>query len=303
MNARTAKFCVGQGLVNIKRNKLFSIASMCTIAACIFLISVIFAIIINVNYIEKQVEKNLGITVFFDKGLSQERIDAIGDIIKADERVEKCEYTSAEEAWESFKKNYLSDAGDDVAKAFANDNPLANSASYTVFLNTIEDQDAFVTSLEKVEGVREVKHFEQAKETLAKISRLLWYVSIALIIIMLGVGIFLISNTVMIGISVRRREIKIMKLIGSTNGFVRAPFIIEGVIIGLVGSTLPLILIRVVYSKFISFVMTKIGFMTSSFTFASAHDIFVILVPLGLGIGAGIGFIGSILSIRKHLKV
>ena len=154
-----------------------------------------------------------------------------------------------------------------------------------------------------MEGVREVKHFEQAKETLAKISRLLWYVSIALIIIMLGVGIFLISNTVMIGISVRRREIKIMKLIGSTNGFVRAPFIIEGVIIGLVGSTLPLILIRVVYSKFISFVMIKFGFMTSSFTFASAHDIFVILVPLGLGIGAGIGFIGSILSIRKHLKV
>lgn len=303
MNARTAKFCVGQGLVNIKRNKLFSIASMCTIAACIFLISVIFSIIINVNYIEKQVEQNLGITVFFDNGISQEQIDAIGDIIKADKRVEKYEYTSAEEAWEGFKKKYLADASDDVAKAFANENPLANSASYTVFLNTIEDQDAFVASLKKVEGVREVKHFQQAKETLSKISRLLWYVSIALIIIMLGVGIFLISNTVMIGISVRRREIKIMKLIGSTNGFVRAPFIIEGVIIGLVGSTIPLILIRVVYSKFISFVMTKFGFMASSFSFAPAREIFMILVPLGLGIGAGIGFIGSILSIRKHLKV
>lgn len=303
MNARTAKFCVGQGLVNIKRNKLFSIASMCTIAACIFLISIIFSIIINVNYIEKQVEQNLGITIFFDNGLSQEKIDAIGEIIKADKRVEKYEYTSAEEAWEGFKEKYLADAGDDVAKAFANENPLANSASYTVFLNTIEDQDAFVASMKKVEGVREVKHFQQAKETLSKISRLLWYVSIALIIIMLGVGIFLISNTVMIGISVRRREIKIMKLIGSTNGFVRAPFIIEGVIIGLVGSTIPLILIRVVYSKFISFVMTKFGFMASSFSFASAKEIFMILVPLGLGIGAGIGFIGSILSIRKHLKV
>ena len=299
MNARTAKFCVGQGLVNIKRNKLFSIASMCTIAACIFLISVIFSIIINVNYIEKQVEQNLGVTVFFDNGLSQERIDEIGEIIKADKRVEKCEYTSAEEAWKSFKENYLADAGDDVAKAFANDNPLANSASYTVFLKTIEEQDAFVTSLKKVEGVRDVKHFQQAKETLSKISRLLWYVSIALIIIMLGVGIFLISNTVMIGISVRRREIKIMKLIGSTNGFVRAPFIIEGVIIGLVGSIVPLVLIRIVYSKFISFVMTKFGFMASSFSFASAREIFMILIPLGLGIG----FIGSVLSIRKHLKV
>ena len=186
MNGRTVKFCIGQGLVNIKRNKLFSIASMCTIAACIFLISIIFAIIINVNYIEKQVEQNLGVTVFFDKGITQERIDEIGEIIKADNRVERCEYTSAEEAWESFKNNYLADASDDVAKAFANDNPLADSASYTVFLKTIDDQDAFVTSLEKVEGVRNVKHFEQAKETISKISKLLLYVSIVLINIMIG---------------------------------------------------------------------------------------------------------------------
>jgi cell division transport system permease protein len=251
---------------------------------------------------EKQMEQNLGVTVFFDKGLSQEGIDAIGEVIKADKRVENYEYTSAEEAWENFKNSYFAE-DPELAEAFANDNPLANSASYTVFLNNIEDQDSFVESIQKVDGVRKVKHSEQAKETLSKISRLLWYVSIALIIILLGVGIFLISNTVMIGISVRKREIKIMKLIGSTNGFVRAPFIIEGVIIGLVGSAIPLIIMRIVYSKFISFVMGKFGYMASSFSFASARDIFMILMPVGLGIGAGIGFIGSILSIRKHLKV
>jgi cell division transport system permease protein len=94
-----------------------------------------------------------------------------------------------------------------------------------------------------------------------------------------------------------------MKLIGSTNAFVRAPFIIEGIIIGLVGSVIPLILIRVIYDKLVSFVVSKFGVMASSISFASVHEIFAILIPMGLGIGAGIGLIGSILSLRKHLKV
>ena len=251
---------------------------------------------------EKQIEKNLGVTVFFDKGLSQEGIDAIGQAIKSDERVDKYEYTSADQAWEGFKDDYFGE-DPDLAAGFANDNPLADSASYTVFLKNINDQDAFVEKIQTVEGVRKVKHSEQAKETLSNVARLLGYVSVALIVILLGVGIFLISNTVMIGISVRRQEIKIMKLIGSTNSFVRAPFIIEGIIIGLVGSALPLILIRVVYGKLIGFVISKFGVMASSVSFASASDIFRVLVPMGLGIGAGIGLIGSVLSLRKHLKV
>ncbi|MFR4318565.1 MAG: permease-like cell division protein FtsX [Eubacterium sp.] len=142
-------------------------------------------------------------------------------------------YTSADKAWEGFKDDYFGD-DPELAQGFANDNPLADSASYTVFLKNIEDQDAFVEKIQKVDGVRKVKHSEQAKETLSNVAKLLGYVSVALIVILLGVGIFLISNTVMIGISVRRHEIKIMKLIGSTNSFVRAPFVIEGVVIGLV---------------------------------------------------------------------
>ena len=220
MNGRTVGYCFKQGVVNIKRNKLFSIASICTIAACIFLIGIILSIIINVNSVEKQVEQNVGVTVFFDKGLKQEQIDAIGATIKADKHVEKYKYTSAEEAWKEFQGDYFAE-DPELAKAFANDNPLADSASYTVFLKNIDEQDAFVNRISKVEGVRKVKHSEQAKETLSKFSKLLGYVSIALIVILLGVGIFLISNTVMIGITVRRHEIKIMKLIGSTNGFVR----------------------------------------------------------------------------------
>ena len=283
MNTRTANYCLKQGFVNIKRNKLFSLASIGTIAACTFLIGVIFTIIINVNFMEKKVEQQVGVTIFFNEGLSQQGIDDIGKTIKSDSRVKSYEYTSAEQAWESFKKNYFKD-NPDLAEGFSKENPLANSASYTVYLNSINDQKAFATAMEKVQGVRQVK-------------------SIALIIILLGVGIFLISNTVMIGISVRRHEIKIMKLIGATNSFVRAPFIIEGVTIGLLGSIIPLVIIRLVYDKLIDLIMTKFGVLGNSIPFASVHQIFLVLVPLGLGIGAGIGLIGSIVSMRKHLKV
>lgn len=302
MSVRTAGYCVRQGLVNIKRNKLYSLASIGTIAACIFLISVIFAIIINVNFMERKLEQKVGITIFFDEGLQQEGIGAIGKKISEDKRVDKYEFTSAEQAWNDFKEDYFGD-DPELAQGFANDNPLAGSASYTVYLKQITDQDDFVLEMQNTQGVRKVKHSDQAKKTLTNIGRLLGYASVALIIILLAVGVFLISNTVMIGISVRRHEIKIMKLIGSTNRFVRAPFVIEGVLIGVIGSVIPIIIISIVYDKLITFLVGKFGVLANSIPFAPSNQVFSVLIPLGLGIGAGIGLIGSALSIRKHLKV
>ena len=180
---------------------------------------------------------------------------------------------------------------------------MANSASYTIYLKNIKTQDDFVKDVKQIEGIRKVKHSEKAKATLTNLERLLGYASIALIIILLGVGIFLISNTVMIGINVRKEEIKIMKLIGSTNSFVRAPFIIEGVTIGLIGSIIPLVILFVVYSRLIGLIISKFGVFARNISFAPQSAVFAILIPVGIGIGVGIGLIGSFFSIRKHLKV
>ena len=302
MNGRTARFCLNQGFVNIKRNKLFSLASIGTIAACVFLISVIMAIIINVNYMETYVEQKVGINIFFEKGASEETIQAIGEKIKGDTRVKKYTYTSAEEAWEKFKKDYFKDHPE-LAEGFKNDNPLADSASYKVFLKNIEDQNAFVKVMKKTEGVREVQYSSSTQNALANIGKFLGYASIALIVILLGVGIFLINNMVMIGITVRRNEIHIMKLIGATNSFVRAPFVLEGVVIGIIGSVVPLLIMIFAYGKIIQVIMDKFGVLGNNIPFAPGAAVFQILIPLGLGIGAGIGLIGSALSIRKHLKV
>ena len=302
MSARSARYCFNQGLVNIKRNKLYSMASIGTVAACIFLISVILAIIINVNYMEKELEQKVGVTVFFEKNITQERIDEIGKQIKEDKRVKSMKFTSAEKAWEDFKEDYFKE-DPELAKGFEKNNPLANSASYTIYLKNIKTQDQFAKDVKKIEGIRKVKHSKKAKATLTNLERLLGYASIVLIIILLGVGIFLISNTVMIGISVRSEEIKIMKLIGSTNSFVRAPFVIEGVVIGLIGSAIPLAILFFVYQKLIGLIVGKFGVFARSITFAPQSMVFIVLIPIGLGIGVGIGLIGSFFSIRKHLKV
>ena len=302
MSARSASYCVKQGLVNIKRNKLYSVASIGTVAACIFLISVILAIIINVNYMEKELEQKVGVTVFFENNTPQEKIDEIGKQIKADKRVKSMKFTSAEKAWSDFKEDYFKE-DPELAKGFEKNNPLANSASYTIYLKNIKTQDQFVKDVKTIEGIRKVKHSQKAKATLTNLERLLGYVSIALIIILLGVGIFLISNTVMIGINVRKEEIKIMKLIGSTNSFVRAPFVIEGVTIGLIGSIIPLVIMFVVYSKLIGLIISKFGVFARNISFAPQSTVFAILIPVGIGIGMGIGLIGSFFSIRKHLKV
>lgn len=302
MNFRTTIYCLKQGIINIRRNKLFSLASIGTIAACVFLIGLFYSIVINFQYIVQNAEEQVGITVFFDEGTDQARIDEIGAIIKAMDGVTKIEYTSAEQAWETFKESYFA-ASPELAEGFKDDNPLANSANYAVYIKDISRQSEYVENIKAIENVRQVNYSESTVSTMTTLGRLVGYASMAIIIILLGVGIFLISNTVMMGISVRRKEIKIMKLIGATNLFVRAPFIIEGVVIGMVGAAIPLVALWFAYDKVVEFVMTQFQALSSIVVFLPVGTIFTVLIPMSFGIGAGIGFIGSILSIRKHLKV
>ena len=138
MKIRTALYCLKQGLVNIKRNKLFSLASISTIAACVFLIGMFYTIVVNFQYIVKSAEDQVGITIFFNEGIDQAGIDAIGAQIAANDKVANYTFTSAEEAWDNFKVEYFKQ-NEDLAEGFKDDNPLANSASYTVYLKNIEE--------------------------------------------------------------------------------------------------------------------------------------------------------------------
>ena len=302
MKIKTLLYSLKQGIINIKRNKLYSLASVGTITACIFLIGLFYAVVINIQHIVKNAEQQVNITVFFDNGTSDERIAEIGELIQKRVEVERIEFTSAEQAWENFKEIYFGEKAE-LAEGFKGNNPLANSASYTVYLNDLQMQNTFVSYISNVENVRQVNYSENTASMLTDFARLVGLVSAAIIIILLFVGTFLISNTVMIGITVRKEEIGIMKLMGATDYFVRSPFLVEGVVIGCIGATIPLVIIYFVYRSVVEFVMGQFSTLSNVVNFLTVEEVFKVLVPMALVIGAGIGLVGSTITIRKHLKV
>ena len=294
-------YSIKQGIKNIWRNKMFSVASIATMCACIFLFGLFYSIVENFQSMVKEAEEGVAISVFFNEGISQEQIDEIGNKIGKRVEVASYEFISADEAWERCKETYFG-GSEEAAEGFA-ENPLANSASYEIYMKDVSMQDALVTYLESLDGVREVHHSAVVANTLSDFNKLIAYVSGGIILILLAVAIFLISNTVTVGISVRREEIAIMKYLGATDFFVRAPFLIEGMLIGLIGSLIPVCALKVLYEKVISFMTTEFTSLSRFMTFLPAGEIFKVLIPISLIIGLGIGFIGSYLTLIKHIRV
>ena len=285
-------YSVKQGIVNIWRNLMFSLASIATMAECIFMFGIFFILVTDFNSMVKEAEEGVAVTVFFNEGISQERIDEIGEQSQARAEVSDYHFVSAEEAWETFKEDYFK-GHEEAAAGFADDNPLANAANYQIYLNDVSMQSSLCTYLESIDGVREVKQSEAVAKTLTDLNKL----------ILLCVAIFLINNTVTVGISVRKEEIAIMKLIGATDFLVRAPFVVEGIVIGLVGAAIPLVLLYFMYGGITSYIAEKFVFLSNIMHFQSDAEIFAVLIPVGLLLGVGIGFVGSTMTTRKHLKV
>ena len=291
-----------QGVKNIGRNKMFSIASIATMAACIFLFGLFYSIVINFNYIVEKAEEGVAITVFFEEDATKSQKDKIGDELKTADGVLEVNYISADEAWDKFKGDYFGESGD-LAEGFKSDNPLANSDNYEVYMEDVSKQKDVVAFAEGLDGVRKVNKSDVVAKTLTSVNKLVGYVSVAIIAILLAVSIFLISNTVTMGITVRREEIAIMKYIGAKDGFVRAPFVIEGLIIGAVGAVIPLVMLYFMYDKAISYIMTRFSLLNNIVDFLPVATVYKTLLPVGIILGVGIGFLGSFFTIRKHLKV
>lgn len=302
MRISSIGYTIKQGFCNIWRNKMFSLASIATMSACIFLFGLFFAIVTNFQAMVKEAEAGVAVTVFFNEGITQTEIDRIGEEISKRVEVSDYEFISAEEAWEKFKTEYFGDNAE-AADGFKDDNPLANSASYEIYMNDISMQSTLVDYLQGLEGVRDVRQSETVANTLSDFNSLIGYISVGIILILLLVAVFLISNTVTTGIAVRKDEIGIMKLIGATDYFVRAPFVIEGVLIGMIGSALPLALLYFLYNKVVVYIGEKFGFLNTLIHFLPVEEVFQTLVPVALILGIGIGFLGSKITIRKHLKV
>ena len=172
-----------------------------------------------------------------------------------------------------------------------------------MYLNDVSMQSSLVNYINSLNGVRKVNQSKDLANTLTDLNKLISYISAGIITILLCVAIFLISNTVTVGISVRKEEIGIMKLIGASDYLVRAPFVVEGVAIGFVGAFIPLVLLYVMYGKICEYIAIKFNVIGSMIHFIPSVEVFNTLVPVALILGVGIGFLGSKITIRKHLKV
>lgn len=299
MKISTLFYTIWQGVVNIFRNKWFSLASVATISACLFLFGLFYAIMANFQHIVLTVEEGVSVTVFFEEGTTDQRMEEIGQQIAARVEVSEVNFISDDEAWATFGPDYF---GADYAEGFP-ENPLEGWDSYEVFLSDVSMQNALVTWLQSIDEVREVYYSEVTANTLSGMNMLIAYVSMGIIIILLAVSIFLISNTVAIGISVRKEEINIMKYIGATDFFVRAPFVLEGMLIGLMGAIIPLGVIYSIYNYALVYVIQRFTELSSFLNFLSVEEIFSVMTPVSLIIGVGIGFMGSFSTVRKHLHV
>ena len=302
MKISTFGYTIKQGIKNIWTNKMFSIASIATMAACIFMFGMLYSIVINFQHVVKDVESGVAITVFFDAGTTQDQIDAIGREIAMRPEVSSFNYVSAEEAWEEYKLEYF-DGDEAAAASFGTDNPLAGESNYEIYMEDISQQSSLVSYLEGLDHVSRVRQSEMVANTLTDFNRLVSIVSAVIILILICVAVFLISNTVRTGIAVRKEEIGIMKVIGATDYFVRAPFIVEGILIGLIGAAIPLIILHAMYGRIIEYVANRFGFLNNLLTFLPVDTVFQILLPVGLILGVGIGYIGSRVTVRKHINV
>lgn len=319
MRISTLFYTIKQGFANIFRNKWYSLASIATISACLFLFGLFYAIVANFQSIVMKAEEGVTVTVFFhdandrcekegtphepEQIPTEQRMQEIGERIRARVEVSKEEdgvrFISDEEAWKEFAVNYY---GEDYSEGFP-ENPLAGVCSYEIHLSDVTMQDALVSWLYSIPEIRKVNYSEVTAHTLSGVNLLIAYVSVGIIVILLAVSIFLISNTVAIGISVRATEINIMKYIGATDFFVRAPFVLEGILIGLLGAAIPLGIIYSVYNYALTYIMERFTVLNNFLNFLTVQEIFKVLVPVSLILGMGIGYLGSVSTVRKHLHV
>lgn len=296
---RTLGYCIKQGFHGVWKNRIYSLASIGTITACLLLIGVFYFVMANFNYMVDSAESMVGITVFFEDGTTEERILEIKETLQQRIEVEDIVYISAEQAWETYKSESLTE---ELIATFGSDNPLADSASLEVHLNDVTMQEALVRYTQSLRDVRIVNHSKSIADSFAGVKTLVWVISVGLIVILAGVAVFLIRTTISTGINVRREEISIMSIIGATDFFIRAPFVVEGMLIGALGSVLPIGILYFFYGEVIKTIKEQFESIFQSMKFLERNDIMGDFIPLALVFSLGIGLIASYVTARRQIR-
>jgi len=274
-----------------------ALASAGTIVLCLLILGMSYSIGKNIEYVLKQIEMKFGITSYVEEGVSDRRILEIRTQIENIPQVIKVDYISKEEALKTFSEQSQKDI---LFEDFKKDNPLP--ASFEIIVANVSAQEQVVAELDKIVELDTI-YLKTETDLFEKLNNTINYVSYIISLGLVIVGLLLMANTIKLTVYIRRKEINIMKYIGATDWFIRLPFLIEGLVIGIIGAIIAIILIVIGYNSLNDFMITNLASVIKGLSFKSTGEIMRHLIPMYLSIGMSIGLIGSGMAIHKHLKV
>lgn len=285
----------GETFRSLFRNRFMAIASVLTVTLSMFILGVFLSAVLNINHMASYLENQVEMTVYLKDGLTTDQVMGIGKYLKAQPGMKEIKFTNKDQAMKDFRERM----GDQQGLLDAiNGNPLP--ASYQMSFQTPEQLKTAAEVVAKYQGVETVQYGKDIIEQLYKVAQVIRLSGIVLIIFLAGAELFIISNTIRLTVFARRREIQIMKYVGASNGFIRWPFLFEGMVIGFLGS------------GFASLILWE-GYKTAVSEMAAAGLVFIPMIPLWpfmgyttliiLAAGIVIGVMGSAISLRKYMKV
>jgi cell division transport system permease protein len=301
MNLKKTKYIFKQALKSIWRNRMMGLASVGSVMAVLIILGFILLMVININNLAMVTKEKFDeIAVYVDDSVGQEDLKQMGKDFSEIDGVLSVAYQTKDYALEKMKVDWGEDAS---LLDGLKENPLPNT--YIVQLEDVENSESVINKLKQYEGVEEVQFYKDAVNSLIMIADFVRRVGSGLIIVLLFISVFIISNTIKITVLNRRKEIELMQYIGATNGYVRGPFVIEGVILGLIGSTLAIVILIFGYNYFIEYLAGRYVTLLSGLSgyIIGLDMILSDLAIIFLTIGVGIGILGSLISLKKFLSI
>jgi len=286
-------YLIKQGFENILKNKLMFFASVLIVATTMITLSIFVIIGENVQHLVDNMQGSQGVIAYLEKDLQDEQISVIKAKLKSIAGITDIEYESKEQALENARKEYFDESNMDLTVGWEENNIF--TASFTVSLNDLEEADKVTQKIKQIDGIRKVVFDNEIFNTITEISNLVRIIVMGIFILLVGVSFLVISNTIKLVLHSRRKEINIMKYIGATNGFVETPFIIEGIIVGIVGALISWIISISLYQSVVNKFATSGIFEFMPLNFEN--------LPLNLVIGILVSIVACIISIRRYLKV
>lgn len=294
---RSFGFLTKEGFRNIWANRLMSIASIAVLLSCLIMIGSAFMILVNIQQFIDSIEDRNVIMVYVSETADEAATEKLGAELKSLDNVAGCDFVDKETAF----KQQLQELGTDATYFEGVENPLPDL--YKVRVTDMEKFDNTTKEIEKLQNVESIRDNKDLASTLINIRTSVTYLSVGIIILLMLVSLFIISNTVRITMFSRRLEISIMKSVGATNGFIRWPFVIEGMILGVISAGLSLAAVGGLYEVAKKSIASMLGsVMGIGRTLVPFREYVFVLLAAFLIIGVLSGVVGSMVSIQRYLK-